>query len=145
MIQEVSKVVLQTGLNWYRGTSGGSQIVTGSLLVCYEWSKTRSTSCINLIFWVTFTKVCPILIQNNMHWSWIEIKEIPKYKLDDHIEDMSKRTFLYHSNDTKKNPCVVLRSHCPINNSPGYLHVTIYIAIMLQEFSYREILCMFVL
>ena len=102
MIQGVLKVVLRTGLNAYRETSGGSQFVTSSLFLCYELSKIRSTSCTNLIFSVTFTKACPIPIQNNMHWSWIEIKEIPKFKLYDNIRDLPKTTFWYHSNDTKR-------------------------------------------
>ena len=32
------------------------------------------------------------------------MKEIPKYKLYDHIGDLSKGTFWYHSNDTKGTP-----------------------------------------
>ena len=132
MTQGVSKVVLHTGLNAYRETSGGSRFVTSSLLVCCECSNTRSTSCTNLIFSVTFTKMFPIPIQSNMRWSWIEIKEIPKYRLYDNIVDLSKRTFWYHSIDTKRNPWVVLCSHCPINDSSSYLHVTVYLAVMLQ-------------
>ena len=46
-------------------------------MVYYEWSKARPNLCTNLIFQVTFTKVYPIPIQNNMHWWCIEIKEIP--------------------------------------------------------------------
>ena len=75
LTQVVSKVVLDTGLNAY---IEGSWFVTSSLLVCYDWSKRRSTSCTNLIFPVAFTKACPVLIQNNTHWWWIEIKKIPK-------------------------------------------------------------------
>ena len=45
--------------------------------MCYDWSKTRSTSRTNMIFSITFTKVCPIPIQNNMHWWWIEIMTHP--------------------------------------------------------------------
>ena len=130
--QGVSKVVLHTGLNAYRETSGGSWFVTSSLLLCYDWSKTRSTSCTNLIFPVTFTKACPIPIQKNIDWLWIEIKEIPKYKLYGNLGDLSKTTFWYHSNDTKRNPWVVLCSHCPINDSSGYLHIIVYLAVMLQ-------------
>ena len=130
--QEVSKVVLLTGLNVHRETSGGSRFVTSNLLVCYKWSKTRSSSYTSLVFLITFTKACPIPIQNNMYWWWIQIKEIPKYKLYGNIGDFSKTTFWYHSNDTKKNPWVVLCSHCPINDSSGYLHITVYLAVMLQ-------------
>ena len=125
-------MVLHTGLNVYQGSSGGSWFVTGSLLVCYKWSQTRSTSCTNLIFPVTFIKVCPIPVQNNMYSWWIEIKHIPKYKLYDNTGDLSKTTFWYHSNDTKRNPWVRLCSHCPINDSYGYLHITVSLAVMLQ-------------
>ena len=89
--QEVSKEVLLTGLNVHRETSGGSWFVTNSLLVCYKWSKTRSSSYTSLVFPVTFTKACPIPIQSNMHTWWIEINEIPKFKLYYNIGDLSKR------------------------------------------------------
>ena len=36
--QRVLKVVLCTGLNVYRESSGGSRSVTKSLLMCYKWS-----------------------------------------------------------------------------------------------------------
>ena len=85
--------------------------------MCYKWSQTRSTSYTNLIFPVTFIKVCPMPIQNTMHCWWIEIKDIPKYKLYDNIGDLSKTTFWYHSYDTKRNLWVMLCSHCPINDS----------------------------
>ena len=29
-------------------------------------------------------------------------------------------------------PWVLMCSHCPINDSSGYLHITIYLAVMLQ-------------
>ena len=44
------KVVLHTGLNVYRESSGGSGFVTHSLQVLYKCSQTRSTLCNNLIF-----------------------------------------------------------------------------------------------
>ena len=125
-------VDLHTGLNAHRETSGVSQFVTSSLLVCYEWSKTRSTSRPNLAFPITFTKMRSIPIQNNMHWWWIEITEIPKYKPYDNIGDLPRKTFWYHSNDTKRSPWVVLCSHCKINESTGNLHVTVYLAVVLQ-------------
>ena len=130
--QEVSEVVLLTGLNVHRETSGGSRFVTNSLLVCYKWSKARSSLYTSLVFLVTFTTACPIPIQNNMHCWWIEVKEIPKYKLSDNIGYLSKTTFWYHSNDTKRNPWVMLCSHCPISDSSGCLHITVYLAVMLQ-------------
>ena len=130
MPQGVLKVVLRTSLNIYR--ERGSHIVTESVLVCYKWSKTRSTLCTNLIFPTTFIKVCPMPSQNNMHCWWIEIKDIPKDKLYDNIRDLTKATFWYYSYDTKRNPWVMLCLHSPINDSYGYLHITIYLAVMLQ-------------
>ena len=86
----------------------------------YKWSQTRSTSCTNLIFPLNnFYQSVPIPIQNNMHCWWIEIKKSPKYKLNDNIGDLSKTNFWYHSNDTKRNPWVMLCSHCPINAHPA--------------------------
>ena len=90
--------------------------MTSSLLVRYEWSKARFTLCTYLICPVTFTKVCPIPIPSNMHWWSIEIKEIPKYKRFDNIGDLSKATFWYHSNDTKRNTWLVL---CSLPNHPA--------------------------
>ena len=127
------KVVLHSGLNVYRENSGGSRFVTHSLLALYKWTQTRSTSCINLIFPLNnFYQSVPIQIQNNMHCWWIEIKKISKYKLNDNIGDLSKTTFWYRSNDTKINPWVMLCSHCSINDSSGSLHITVYLAVMLQ-------------
>ena len=84
-------------------------------MVLYKWSQTRSTSCTNLIFPLNnFYESVPIQIQNNMHCWWIEIKKSPKFKLKDNIGDLSKTTFWYHRNDTKRNPWVMLCSHCPI-------------------------------
>ena len=114
------EVVLHAGLNIYRESSGGSQFVTHSLFVWYKWLQTRSTSCTNLIFPLSnLYQSVPIRIQNNMHSWWIEIKKSSKYKLNDKIGDLSKTTFWYHSNDTKRNPWVMLCSHCPINDSSG--------------------------
>ena len=73
-----------------------------------------------------------IPIQNNMHCWWTEIKERPKYKIYDNIEDLSKTTFWYHSNDTKRNPWVMLCSHCQINDSSSCLHITVYLEVTLQ-------------
>ena len=63
-LQEVWKVVLHTGLNVHRETSGGSRFVTNSLLVCYKCSKRIPSSYTSMVFPVTFTKVRPIPIQN---------------------------------------------------------------------------------
>ena len=43
--------------------------------------------------YVTFIKVHPVPIQNNMHCLWIETKKSPKYKLNDNIGDLLKATF----------------------------------------------------
>ena len=50
------------------------------------------------------------------------------------IGNLSIRSLWYHSNDTKRNPWVMLYSHCPINDSSGYLHNIVYLAVMLQAF-----------
>ena len=95
--------------------------------MCYRWSQTRSTSCTNLIFPVTSIKVCPLPIQNSMHFWWIEIKDIPKYKLYDNIGDFLKTTFWYHNYDTKRNPWVMLYSHYPISDSCSYYYTLPFI------------------
>ena len=119
------KLVLHTRLNLHWESSGGSRFVTQSLLVLYKWSQTRSTTCTNLIFLLNnFYQSVAIPIQNNMHCWWIEIKKSPKYKLNDNIGDLLT-TFWYHSNDIKRNPWVMLCSHCPVNDSSGWLHITV--------------------
>ena len=55
-----------------------------------------------------------------------------EYKFYNNIGDLSVRSFWYRSNDTKRNPWVMLCSHCPINDSFDYLHTTVYLAVMLQ-------------
>ena len=106
--------------------------------MCYKWSETRPISCTNLISLLTSIKVCPIPIQNNMHCWWTEIKESPKYRLYDNIKDLSKTTFWYHSNDTKRNPWIMSCSHYPISDSCGCLYITAYLAVMLQASWHTE-------
>ena len=65
-------------------------------------------------------------------------QEIPKYKLYDNIGYLPKTAFWYHSNDTKRNPWIMLYSHLPINDSSGYLNITVYLAVMLQAFWHTE-------
>ena len=131
--QRVLKVVLHTGLNVYKESSGGTRFVTHSLLVLYKRPQTRFTWCSNLVFPLNnFYQSVPIPIQNNMHCWWIQIKKSPKYRLNDDIGDLSKTIFWYHSNDTKRNLWVMLCSRCPINDSSGCLHITVYLAVMLQ-------------
>ena len=64
--------------------------------------------------------------------TWIKTEESPQCKFYYDTGDLSIRFFSYHSNDTKRNPSVMLCSHCPINDSSGYLHNTVYLAVMLQ-------------
>ena len=102
------KVVLHTRLNGYRESSGDSWFVTNNLLVYDTWSEARSISCTSSIFPLNLISVWPIPSQNNIHCWWIEIKKIPKYKLYDKTGDLSKTTFWYSNNDTKRNPWVTL-------------------------------------
>ena len=67
-----------------------------------------------------------------MQFWLVEIKESPTYKLQNIIEYLSKTTFWYHSNDTKRDPWVMLCSHYPISDWSGCFHITVYFAIMLQ-------------
>ena len=122
------KVVLHTRLNGYRESSGDSWFVTNNLLVYDTWSEARSISCTSSIFPLNLISVWPIPSQNNIHCWWIEIKKIPKYKLYDKIGDLSKTTFWYHNNDTKKNPWVIFFSHWPINDSSGCLPFTLQLS-----------------
>ena len=48
------------------------------------------------------------------------------------IENLTKTAFSYGSNDTKRNPWVMLRLHCPINDSSGYFQITVYLAVILK-------------
>ena len=78
-----------------------------------------------------------MLIQNSFYsWiettTWIVIEESPEYKCYDNIAYLSVGSFWYHSNDNKRNPWVMLCSHYPINDSSGYLHNAVYLAVMLQ-------------
>ena len=70
-------------------------------------------------------------------YCWIEIKQIeteerPQSKFYNNIGDLSIRSFSYYNSDTKRNPWVMLCPYYPINDSPGYLHNTAYLAVMLQ-------------
>ena len=115
--------------------SEGSQFVTKFLSVLklviykiYFWHQSD--------FRFVFTKACQMLIQNNIYcWietTRIEIKESRQSKFYNNIVDLSIRSFWYHNSDTKRNPWVMLYSYCPINDSSGYLHNTVYLAVMLQ-------------
>ena len=77
-----------------------------------------------------------MLIQNNSNYlietKQSEIKEGPQFKFYNNIGDLLIRSFWYHNSDTKRNPWVMLNSHCPIFDSYGYLHNTVYHAVKLQ-------------
>ena len=55
---------------------------------------------------------------SKQHALWIEIKKSPNY--NNTLWFAKITSFWYHSNDTKRNPWVMLYSHCPINDSFGY-------------------------
>ena len=95
--QRVSKIVLHTGLNAYRESSGDSRFVTNFILAFFKWSQRRSTSCTNLIFAITFIKVhmCLVPLQNHMEWWWNYIKESPKYKLFDNWKFDKNNFFIW--------------------------------------------------
>ena len=59
-------------------------------------------------------------------------REYHEYKFYDNIGDLSIRSFSYHSNDTKRSPWFVMCSLFPSKDSSGYLHATVYLAVMLQ-------------
>ena len=63
---------------------------------------------------------------------WIEIKKSPNY--NNTLGSVKITSFWYHSNDTKTNPWVMLCSNFPINDSSGYLHTTVYLAVMWKAF-----------
>ena len=113
------KVVLHTGLNVYRESSGGSWFVSWCVISCQKEDLLHGP----ILFPFNFL----IPIQSNMHCWWVEINESSKYKPYYNIGDLSKSTFWYHSNDTKGNPWVMLRLHYPISDSFGCLHITVYL------------------
>ena len=51
----------------------------------------------NMIFHLTFIKVWLIIIHYSIHCYKIKIEESPQYNFFDNIEDLSKRSFWYHS------------------------------------------------
>ena len=81
-----------------------------------------------IIIWL----ILILLNQRNTHCQWIEIKVSLEYIFYDNFGDLSIWSFWYHGNDTKRNPRVMLCSHCPINDSSCYLQTTVYHAVMLQ-------------
>ena len=132
-----------TAAHWFKSIQ---EILSLSQNFSAFWScsYTRSTFGTNSIFSFTFIKTWLMLIQNSSNcWietTQIEIKESPQYKLYNNIGDLLIRSFWYHNSDTKRNPWVMLCSHCPINDSCGYLHNAVYLAFMLQA-SWHTVEC----
>ena len=114
--------------------SEGSQFVTKFLsvlkLVIYKIYFRHQSDFLSI-----FIKACLMLIQNNIYCSieitQNEIEESPQSKFYNNIGDLSIRSIWHHNSNTKRNPWVMLCSHCPINDSSGYLHNTVYLAVML--------------
>ena len=130
--QRVSKIVLHTDLNAYRERSDDSRFVTNFLLVFFKWSQTSSISCTNLTYPVTFIKVCA-QYQFKITCNDDELRLRKALNTNFVITgNLTKATFWYESNDTKRNPWVMLRSHCPINDSYGYFQITVYLAVILK-------------
>ena len=115
--QRVSRIVLHTDLNAYRESSGDSRFVTNFLLVFFKWSQTSSISCTNLTYPVTFIKVCAqYLFKITCNNDELSQRKALNTNFAT-IRNLTKTAFWYESNDTKRNPWVMLRSHCPVNDS----------------------------
>ena len=75
-------------------------------------------------------------MQNNSNYwiktTQIEIKESPQYIFYNNIGDLLLRSYWNHNSDTKRNPWVMSCTDFPINDSSGYLHNVVYLAVMLQ-------------
>ena len=103
-----------------------------SKLVLHTGSQTRSISCTNLIFHVTFIKVCaqyPFKTTRNDDELRYRKALNTNFMI---IGNLTKTNSWYRSYDTKKNLWVMLCWHYPINDSSGYFHITVYLAVMLQ-------------
>ena len=118
---------LHNGLNVFRSFSVCHKL---SQLAIYKICFTNQ-----LILPSVFIKAWLMLIQNNIYrWTKITQIESPQRKYCNNIGDLSIKSFLYHNSDTKRNPWVMLCSHCPINDSSGYLHNTVNLAVTLQAY-----------
>ena len=86
--------------HWFKcieKNSVDSQFETNTLMVCYKQDH-KVTNKIYFIHQFNFLcnfyeSPCPIPIQNNMHWWWIEIKENHKYKLYGNTGNCQKQPF----------------------------------------------------
>ena len=119
-------------------SSGGSRFVIKSLSVWSSWSRTAHSST-DLIFLLTFIKTWLMLTQSTIYcWiettTWTEIEKSSEYKFYDDIRDLATRFFIYHNNDTKKNPLVMLCPLPQLMTHSDYLNLTVYFAVMLQAF-----------
>ena len=94
------EVVWHIGLNEHIESSSRANIksVLGLLQNIFGLLKVVADNIYfsNMIFHLTFIKVW-LIIQNNKHCKWIKIEESPKCKFFDNIEDLSIRSFWYHS------------------------------------------------
>ena len=100
----------------------------------------------SIIFNLTFKKMWLIIIQKNKHCQRIEIEESHKYIFFNNIGNLSIRSFWYHAQlhqkglwidcvhipPRERKPLLMLCSHSPSNGSSWCLHVTSYLAVMLQ-------------
>ena len=137
MPEGVSKVILPTGLNVYiylereRESLGDSHFVTNSLLVFYKRSQGRSISCTNLIFPVTFVEVCPpYQFKTTCTVDGLRKRKGLNTNLMIILEIWQKHP--YDIIATTRRGTLMLCSHCPINDSSGCFHITVYFAVMLQ-------------
>ena len=123
--QRVSEIVLHTVLNEYRESTENSRSVTNFFLVLYKWSHTRSISCTSFTFPVTFIKVCAQYLLKTI-CNDDELRQrnalITNFMI---IGNLTKATFWYHSNGTKRNSWVMLCSHYPFKDSSNYFHITV--------------------
>ena len=122
--QRVSKIAMHNASNAYRGSSRDCKFVTNLLLVFLKWSQRRSISCTNLIFPVTYIKVgVQYVFKTTCNDG--ELWKRKALNANFIIGKLTKASFWYQGNDNKRNPSVMLCSHCPINDSSGYCHNTI--------------------
>ena len=75
---------------------------------------------------------CMASTNSKQHALWIEIKKYPNY--NNALWFVKITSFWYHSKDTKRNPWVMLCSHCPINDSP-----TIYTVPFTLQLCYKPL------
>ena len=123
---------LCTGLNIFRSISVCYKISQCAKMVIYKicFSTNLISSSVSIKAWLK-------VIENNINCliktTQIGIQKDRQYKFYNNFGDLSIRSFWYQNSDTKRNTGVMLCSHCPFNGSSGYLHNTIYLAVMLKD------------